>query len=201
MKPNRIIAVLIALVAILIVVTTAIGWMTPVKHVAVARATIAKPPAEVWPLITDLEHWPDWNGGTMQRLPDREGRPVWAYTDANGRIASEVVAVSMSNGEGRMVTRIVDQDLPFGGSWTWEIAPADGGGSSRVSITENGEIYNPFFRFMARFFLGYTSSMEGSLKNLAKKFGQEVTPETESRFADAGSDTDSATARSSADRP
>ena len=79
-----------------------------------------------------------------------------------------------------MVTRIVDKELPFGGSWTWEISPAAEGGS-RVSITENGEIYNPFFRFMARYVFGYTGTMETYLRNLGKKLGQDVTPETEWR--------------------
>jgi len=73
----------------------------------------------------------------------------------------------------RLVTTIADDTLPFGGSWTYEIAPADGG--SLLTVTENGEIYNPFFRFMARFIFGYHATMETYLKNLAKKFGEEIT--------------------------
>ena len=173
-------AVPVALIGIAIV----IGLFTPVKHVGIARATYARAPDEVWPLVTDLAKWPEWNGGTMERLPDRDGRAVWAYTDANGRIASEIAEVTMSDGEGRMVTRIADEDLPFGGTWTWEIEPAENGGS-HVSITENGEIYNPFFRFMARWFFGYTGTMERFLENLGTKLGEDVTPRTEWHHATA----------------
>ena len=42
------------------------------------------------------------------------------------------------------------------------------------TITENGEIYNPFFRFMARFVFGYTATMETYLKALGKKFGEDA---------------------------
>ncbi len=43
-----------------------------------------------------------------------------------------------------------------------------------VTITENGEIYNPFFRFMARFVFGYTVTMETYLKALGKKFSEDA---------------------------
>lgn len=41
---------------------------------------------------------------------------------------------------------------------------------------EEGEIYNPIFRCLARFVFGYTSSLESYLKSLGGKFGEEVTP-------------------------
>ena len=62
------------------------------------------------------------------------------------------------------MTRIADPQLPFGGTWTQEIAPDAGG--CVVTITENGEIYNPIFRFVSRFILGYTSSIDAYLKAL-----------------------------------
>jgi len=73
-----------------------------------------------------------------------------------------------------MVTRITDDSLPFGGTWTYEIAPADG--SATLRITERGFIKPALFRFMTRFFFGYTSTMETYLKNLGKKFGEDVAP-------------------------
>ena len=69
--------------------------------------------------------------------------------------------------------RIADQGLPFGGTWTFDIAPAADGGSE-LRVTEDGEVYNVIFRFMARFFFGYTSSIETYLRDLGAKFGQPV---------------------------
>ena len=45
---------------------------------------------------------------------------------------------------------------------------------ARARIREDGEIYNVIFRFMARFFFGYTSSIETYLRDLGVKFGQAV---------------------------
>ena len=55
-----------------------------------------------------------------------------------------------------MVTRIADPHLPFGGTWTYEIAPTETG--STLTITEKGEVYNPVFRFVSRYLQGYTAT-------------------------------------------
>jgi len=66
-----------------------------------------------------------------------------------------------------LVARIADPKLPFGGTWTYEITPDAGG--SRLTITENGEIYNPLFRFMARFIFGYEGTIQSYLSSLEKR--------------------------------
>jgi hypothetical protein len=73
----------------------------------------------------------------------------------------------------RLRVRIADKGLPFGGTWTFEIAPAAGGGSE-LRVTEDGEVYNVIFRFMARFIFGYHASIETYLRDLGAKFGQAV---------------------------
>jgi hypothetical protein len=76
------------------------------------------------------------------------------------------------NATGRVVTRIADPKLPFGGTWTIEVTPVEGGTTLR--ITERGEVHNPIFRFMSRFIFGQTKSMEDYLGALGKKFGETV---------------------------
>ncbi len=66
-----------------------------------------------------------------------------------------------------LVVRIADLDLPFGGTWTYEIAPVAGG--STLTITEDGEIYNPIFRVMSRFVFGYESTMAAYLAAAEKR--------------------------------
>jgi len=70
----------------------------------------------------------------------------------------------------KLVNRIADSSLPFGGTWTFEIQPVADGATLR--ITENGFVTNPVFRFVSRFVLGYTSEIEKYLRSLAKKFGE-----------------------------
>jgi hypothetical protein len=65
----------------------------------------------------------------------------------------------------------VDQSA-FGGTWTFEVEPAADG--CNVTITERGEVYNPFFRFMGRFVLGYSGTLNAYLQALARHFGETV---------------------------
>jgi hypothetical protein len=100
----------------------------------------------------------------VEQLGGAHGRESWRETGKNGRITYEVVE---SQPPRRMVTRIADRGLPFGGSWTYELAPIDGG--TRLSITERGEVYNPVYRFMSRYVIGHARTVEGYLRNLRRK--------------------------------
>jgi hypothetical protein len=64
----------------------------------------------------------------------------------------------------RLVTRIADQSLPFGGTWTYELTPA--GSGTRLTITEHGTVFNPVFRFMSRFVFGHAATIERFLKDI-----------------------------------
>lgn len=67
----------------------------------------------------------------------------------------------------RLVSRIADKNLPYSGSWTYQLEAVPEG--TRLTITENGEVYNPIFRFMSRFVFGHTSTMEQYLSSLQKR--------------------------------
>jgi hypothetical protein len=45
-----------------------------------------------------------------------------------------------------------------------------------VTITERGLVGNPIFRFVSRFVIGQTATMDSYLRALGKRFGEEVTP-------------------------
>ena len=72
-----------------------------------------------------------------------------------------------------MTARIADKDLPFGGSWDYTISPNAKG--STVTITENGEVYNPIFRVVSRF-MSNTATIDAYLSALAAKLGDTYTP-------------------------
>ena len=69
----------------------------------------------------------------------------------------------------RMVTRI-DPGLPFGGTWTYHLVPEAEG--TALTITEDGEVYNPVFRFVSRFVMGHTATIDTYLKYLKIKLGE-----------------------------
>jgi hypothetical protein len=70
----------------------------------------------------------------------------------------------------KLVMRIADPKLGFGGTWTFEIFRNDSG--SEVVITENGEIHNPFFRVMSKLFFPPTDTIETYLADLKKRLGE-----------------------------
>lgn len=159
-----------AAVALLIALVAAVGAMLPRSHVAARSLRVNRPPQEVWNVITNVEAFPNWRSGIarVERLPDANGLPVWRETDRRNN--GLTLACEAFEPPRRLVTRIADKNLPFGGAWTWVLAPA--GSGCELSITENGEIYNPIFRFMARFVLGYTMTIDAYLKSLAKHLGE-----------------------------
>jgi uncharacterized protein YndB with AHSA1/START domain len=161
---------LVALVAVIAL----IGSLLPQKHSATRSARFRQPPEALWQVITDRPGQTAWRPEVriVELLFDRDGHAMWRDVDAHGQAVTFEAVVSEP--PHRLVVRIADTGLPFGGTWTYELVPADGG--STVTITEDGEIYNPVFRFLARFVFGYTSTMEGYLEALGRKFDEQVTP-------------------------
>jgi len=156
-----------AALLLIVAVVALTGMMLPKAHLASRSFRFKQPPQAIWDAITGPPNWrPDVRG--FEDLPPRNGHRSWAETDKHGQtIAYESVEEIPST---RLVTRIATVKLPFGGTWTHEIKPMSDG--CELTITEAGEIYNPIFRFMARFVFGYSGSIEAYLKALQKKFGE-----------------------------
>jgi hypothetical protein len=125
-----------------------VGAMLPVNHVASRRARFRETPEQIWPSISP--------GVSQQRFRQDD-------------VDYEVVEATPNR---RLVTKIADKNLPYGGSWIYEIEPEAAG--SILRITERGEVYNPFFRFISRFVMGHTATIDSSLRELGKKLGEEV---------------------------
>jgi uncharacterized protein YndB with AHSA1/START domain len=173
---RAVIFVLVALLVLLVLVVVTIGAFLPQQHISTRAARFRQPPTAVWQVITDYQKFSTWRKDVLrvETLPDMNGKPVWREFDrSRGSIPFQVMVMVPPRA---LVTRIVDPKLPFGGSWTYEISSQAGGGSL-LRITEDGEIYNPIFRFAARFILGYSRTQEQYLQALGAKFGESVTIE------------------------
>ena len=166
--------VLIAVIGIagLLALIVVVGALLPRDHVAASHATIDAPPQEVWHAITDVERFPSWR--KLQRvelLPPREGKRSWREVSGFGPLTFQEVEAAPPR---RLVSRIVDDDQGFGGTWTFEITPQ--GTGSQLAITERGYVSNPVFRFLSRYVFGYHGTQEDYLRSLARKFGREAVP-------------------------
>src|SRR5687768_15199391 len=149
--------------AALVVIVVAVGYSLPVKHVATRSAQLAAPPERVWATITEVSSAPQWRADVKSVEVIRQGAagPVWREVSGDGTITFETVE---SVPQQRLVTRITDKSLPFGGSWTYELQPAASG--TQLTIREDGEVYNPLFRFVSRYVMGHHSTIDKYLASL-----------------------------------
>jgi hypothetical protein len=165
---------LVSVVAVMAV----IGLFLRPDHLAARSATLPRPQAEVWATLIDVEALPRWRKDLerVELLPAVDGKRAFRERGEQGDIAyvvDEEVAPAGA-AAGRLVTRIADEALPFGGRWIVTVAPADGG--SRVTVTEDGFVKNPLFRFLSRTVYSLTATQEQWLRNLGRHLGAEVTP-------------------------
>jgi len=154
-------------IAAIVALAALIGSQLPRSHHASREQTLAALPEAIWTAITDIESFPSWRNDikNAHRLPDRDGRPAWVEEGRSGRMTFAVERIEAPR---LLVVRIADPDLPFGGTWTYEITPA--ADRTRLRIVEDGEIYNPLFRFMARFIFGYEGTIATYMAALEKRF-------------------------------
>ncbi len=158
-----------ALVA-LVVLVFAIGAMLPVRHTATREIKLHQPAEKMFALINDPASFPSWRSKVkkVELLPDHNGHRVFRETGGDGDILFEVDSVVPNK---LLVTRIADKSLPFGGKWTYELIPA--GDSTTLRITEDGEVYNPLYRFVSRFVLGHHATLDQYLGDVGKRFGED----------------------------
>jgi hypothetical protein len=146
--------------------------MLPVAHQAASRITLSQPRDTVWAVVRNLGNhdrwWPDV--AAMEQL-EGEGERWVQIDDGGGRMPLRVMVDIPPT---QFITEILDAGLPFGGTWTYDVVPA-GDGTTVVTVTEEGYIYQPFFR-VASVVIGHHRTMDRFLVALGEVFGEDVTP-------------------------
>jgi uncharacterized protein YndB with AHSA1/START domain len=152
-----------------LLVMAVVGLFLPRRHAASVALALPQPCDTVWATVRDLGGYAAWwpHLTAVERL-DAEGREVWLQRDR--RRQTMPVEIVESEAPVRLVTRIVDDGLPFGGTWTFELAETPPG--CTLTLTEDGVIHNPLFRFLARFVFGYHGTLESYLEALDGYLGQ-----------------------------
>lgn len=151
-----------------------IGFLLPKQHVASRVISLHRKPEAVFQLISDFKTTPSWRPDVQQveLLPPLDGHVRYREKGKNGVMTMEVIE---SSPPARMVAQIADKDLPFGGMWIFDISPTVDG--CDLNITERGEIYNPLFRFVSRFLLGYHRTLDTYLRSVSRKFDESSLPQ------------------------
>lgn len=156
-----------AIVAVVMLIV-AIGYSLPVEHRASREATFKASPEAIFALITTVDSFPSWRADvkSAEVLPSPDGKQRFREVSGDGTIA---YVVESSEPNRRLVTRIDDRSLPFGGTWTYEIVPA-GNDRTTLRIVEDGEVYNPLFRFVSRFVMGHDTTINKYLAAVGRRF-------------------------------
>jgi hypothetical protein len=102
------------------------------------------------------------------RRPPQETWTALAQAMAASDVPTDIVE---SDPPRRLVSKVKETEKMFGGTWTVAIAPVESG--STLTITEDGWVGNPIFRFVSRFVMGHHATLDGMLKSVAKQFGEE----------------------------
>ena len=151
-----------------------VGSQLPKAHVVSRSILLRRSPQDVYAVVRDLASAPRWRSDVKQiEVEPQQGGPVYfREVGKHGTINYELTEDVPAQ---RMVTRIRDTDLGYGGQWTYTFTPENGG--TRVTIREDGEVSNVLFRFMSRYVFGHTATLDSYLTSLAKHFGEDVTPQ------------------------
>jgi len=169
----HVVVIVVAVIVALVLIVVIVGSVLPKGHSASREATFPVSAERLFVVLTTPADFPAWRSDVkrVEILPPEGGRPRHREFGSNGAIRFNRVR-SIPNRE--LVSEIADRNLPFGGRWTFALTPA-AAGSTTLRITEDGEIYNPVFRFVARFIVGYHTSLERFLADLRKRVGDSRT--------------------------
>ncbi len=169
---KRIIIGMLIVIAGLIGVVYGVGSTLPQDHVAAVRAEFSASPGEIFATVANYRAYPEWRPAVegIEELPARDGRPAWVELGATGPLPMELTE---SEPPTRLVATILSEGMPFGGRWIFEIEPAAAGAT--VTITEEGEVYSPVFRFVSRYLMGHHATASLFLSDLGARFDQNVT--------------------------
>src|SRR5512132_1807029 len=104
----------LGVIAAIVAVVVAVGFMLPVKHNASRQALYHQPATKIFTLITNVKEFPSWRSSvkTVEVLPSGAGRARFREIGSDGSILYEIDSAVPPT---RLITRIADPSLPFGG--------------------------------------------------------------------------------------
>ena len=165
----RYVVMIVGLLVVLIAAVLIVGSSLPQKHQVAREAMYRATPAQLFALVRNVGEYPSWQktASKVEVLPDVDGKPRFRETNSGQAITYELSDIVQDHG---MVSRIVDDKLPFGGSWTYELAPGGARDLTTLRITENGEVYNPVFRFVSKYVMGHSATIDKYLEAVATRY-------------------------------
>lgn len=150
-----------------------VGSALPRDHVARMGIDLGSSREAVWSYVSDVGGAARWRSDLrrVDMKPAPDGILRYVEVSKHREIPFEVVGREPPL---RQVVRVLDDDQPFGGTWTWELEATDGG--TRLVITEAGFVKNPILRLVGKWFFPPTATIDAYLRSLAKALGETAQP-------------------------
>lgn len=136
-----------------------VGALLPRRHSAAMAGVVARPAAEVAATIRAVRD----PGVAVENVVESSDAVSYVEVAGGERIAYRQTEPVRG---ARFIATIVDDALPFGGTWTLTLTATADGGRTQVRIQEDGDIRDPLYRCFARFVFGYTGTMRAYLDAL-----------------------------------
>ncbi|MDV6235559.1 SRPBCC family protein [Leptospira ellisii] len=140
-----------------------VGSILPVEHTSSLEKFFPVPPKTVYALIRNVKEYPSWRPNLKQI--EEISSVSWKETDSH----KETMTYSfVQDQKDRLIeSKIMDEDKPFGGSWTFELIPVEEG--VKLRITENGKVFSPVFRFFSKYVFGHTATIRAYLGHMERR--------------------------------
>lgn len=159
-------------IAVLMVLAAGIGWSMEPSHVVAREAVYPGTPKELWGVITRFDQMATWRSD-VEAVRIESGDPIqFVEMGEQGPMPMEVTEQEAPH---HLVIMASDYSLPFTGTWTYDLKEVEGG--TRLSITEQGTIDNPLFRFVAHTMMDPSDTITTYLVDLGRHLGHEVVPQ------------------------
>ncbi len=168
MKVLKFFAGMTGLLTLMVALMYGIGAMMPTSHTATLSQSYLASQEQLWDLITNYAEYENWRSDIEKvELIDSI---TWREHYSHGEVLTFQQAEKDSLNY--LKTEIIDKNLPFGGYWEYTLSVNDEN-TTWVEITENGEVYNPLFRFINIVFMDQTATIQTYLDDLESKVDEE----------------------------
>ncbi len=152
----------VGLIIGMVAVVWIIGATLPRKHTVSVSKRFETPAETLFKAAIDIDGWPKWRSG-VDEVIHLDGPGFRAETiSGDDRLAFDF---DVDFKQLRMTSNIITEDIPFGGEWIIQveaIAPKQ----SRITITENGFVDPPIWRFFSKFLIGHKRTAQQFLDDL-----------------------------------
>ncbi|MBM9500987.1 SRPBCC family protein [Leptospira sp. 201903071] len=140
-----------------------VGASLPIEHSSSLERFFSAPSDRIYSLILNFKEYPSWRPN-LKKIEEISSSS-WKETDSHNETLTYSFVQERKNE--LVESKIMDEDKPFGGSWTFELSSVPNG--TKLKITENGKVFSPVFRFFSKYVFGHTATIRTYLEFMEKE--------------------------------